>query len=47
MQPADDGVHLIDDSGVVLAVVAYGERVYINGRVMSFTKPNGSTEPGS
>jgi hypothetical protein len=39
MTPQDDGVHLHDDSGVELAVVAYGERVYVNGRVMSFEAP--------
>jgi hypothetical protein len=37
MEPQDDGVHLYDDAGKEVAVVAYGENVYINGRVMSFT----------
>jgi hypothetical protein len=37
MEPRDDGVHLSDDTGNELAVVLYGERVYVNGRVMSFT----------
>jgi hypothetical protein len=37
MEPRDDGVHLSDDAGNELAVVEYGERVYVNGRVMSFT----------
>ena len=36
MSPEDDGVHLYDDAGAEIAVIAYGERVYINGRVMSF-----------
>lgn len=36
MEPQDDGVHLIDDHGAEVAVVAYGERVYVNGRVMTF-----------
>lgn len=39
MTPHDDGVHLFDDADVEVAVVAYGERVYINGRVISFTEP--------
>ena len=39
MEPRDDGVHLLDEHGAELAVVAYGERVYINGRVMSFEAP--------
>jgi hypothetical protein len=37
MEPQDDGVHLYDDDGNEVAIVAYGERVYINGRVMSFS----------
>ena len=36
MSPQDDGVHLFDDDGAELGVLAYGERVYVNGRVMSF-----------
>jgi hypothetical protein len=36
MEPQDDGVHLFDDDGNEIAIVAYGERVYINGRVMTF-----------
>ncbi|MDE3095840.1 MAG: hypothetical protein KGK07_07550 [Chloroflexota bacterium] len=36
MEPQDDGVHLYDDAGNELAVVAYGETVYINGRVITF-----------
>lgn len=36
MEPHDDGVHLIDDAGALIEVIAYGERVYINGRVISF-----------
>jgi hypothetical protein len=39
MEPHDDGVHLIDDDGREIAVVRYGEQVYINGRVMSFGAP--------
>jgi len=39
MEPRDDGVHLLDDAGVLIAVVAYGERVYVNGRVISFGEP--------
>jgi hypothetical protein len=41
MEPRDDGVHLIADDGSQIAVVAYGERVYVNGRVMSFSAPRG------
>jgi len=37
MEPHDDGVHLYDDAGAEVGVVRYGERVYINGRVMSFS----------
>lgn len=37
MQPQDDGVHLYDDGGKEIAVVRYGEQVYVNGRVMSFS----------
>jgi len=36
MSPQDDGVHLFDVDGAELGVVPYGERVYVNGRVMSF-----------
>lgn len=36
MTPHDDGVHLYDDAAQEVAVVRYGEQVYINGRVMSF-----------
>lgn len=39
MDPRDDGVHLFDDAGAPIAVVAYGERVYVNGRVISFDAP--------
>ena len=39
MEPHDDGVYLLDEHGEQLAIVAYGERVYINGRVMSFEAP--------
>ena len=39
MEPHDDGVHLFDDVGAEVAVVRYGERVYVNGRVMSFEAP--------
>jgi hypothetical protein len=39
MEPHDDGVHLIDDDGREVAVVAYGEQVYVNGRVISFNNP--------
>ncbi|MEX2246907.1 MAG: hypothetical protein WEC75_09475 [Dehalococcoidia bacterium] len=39
MEPHDDGVHLFDDAGAEVGVAAYGENVYINGRVMSFTAP--------
>lgn len=38
MSPQDDGVHLFDDQGGEVGVVRYGERVYVNGRVMSFTE---------
>jgi hypothetical protein len=37
--PRDEGVHLLDDNGAEIAVVPYGEQVYVNGRVMSFTRP--------
>lgn len=36
MEPRPDGVHLTGDSGEELGVVAYGEKVYVNGRVISF-----------
>lgn len=36
MEPHDDGVHLFGEDGAEIAVIAYGEQVYINGRVMSF-----------
>lgn len=39
MEPRDDGVHLFDDAGAAIAVVRYGEQVYVNGRVISFTAP--------
>jgi hypothetical protein len=39
MTPQDDGVHLLDEHGNELALVAYGERVYVNGRVISFEAP--------
>jgi hypothetical protein len=39
MEPQDDGVHLFDDAGAEVSVVRYGERVYVNGRVMSFQAP--------
>jgi hypothetical protein len=39
MQPQDDGIHLYDDAGAEIGVVRYGETVYINGRVVSFTAP--------
>jgi hypothetical protein len=41
MELRDDGVYLLDEHGAEVAVVAYGERVYINGRVMSFEPPRG------
>jgi hypothetical protein len=40
MEPHDDGVHLFDDDGNELAIVAYGETVYVNGRVMTFRTPS-------
>lgn len=40
MEPHEDGVHLIDDDGRDVAVVAYGEQVYVNGRVISFNNPS-------
>ncbi len=43
MEPQDDGVHLYDDDGADVATVRYGERVYINGRVMSFGPPSADT----
>jgi len=39
MEPRDDGVRLLDDAGAEVGVVRYGEQVYINGRVISFTAP--------
>jgi hypothetical protein len=36
MEPQDDGVHLYDDDGNEMAIIAYGETVYINGRVITF-----------
>ena len=41
MTPHDDGVHLFDDDGLEVAIVRYGERVYVNGRVMSFSETPG------
>jgi len=38
MSPHDDGVHLYDDDGAEVGIVLYGERVYVNGRVMSFSE---------
>lgn len=40
MEPHDDGVRLLDDQGAEVGVVRYGEQVYINGRVISFTPPS-------
>ena len=37
--PREDGVHLLDERGGEVAVVPYSERVYVNGRVMSFGAP--------
>jgi hypothetical protein len=42
MEPQEDGVRLVDDSGVEVGIVRYGEQVYINGRVMSFNAPKPS-----
>ena len=42
MEPHEDGVRLLDDDGAEVGVVRYGEQVYINGRVMSFTPPKAS-----
>lgn len=39
MAPHEDGVHLLDETGKEVAVIQYGERVYINGRVVSFNAP--------
>ena len=39
MEPREDGVRLLDDTGAELGVVRYGEQVYVNGRVVSFTPP--------
>lgn len=39
MEPRDDAVYLFDDDGAEVGAVRYGEQVYINGRVMSFTGP--------
>ncbi len=39
MEPHEDGVRLLDDAGAELGIVRYGEQVYVNGRVMSFTSP--------
>jgi hypothetical protein len=39
MEPHDDGVRLLDETGAELGVVRYGEQVYVNGRVVSFTPP--------
>jgi hypothetical protein len=41
MEPQDDGVHLYDDAGSEIAVVRYGEQVYVNGRVIRFAPRNG------
>ena len=42
MAPQEDGVRLLDDDGAEVGMVRYGEQVYINGRVMSFTPPKAS-----
>ena len=34
-----DDLDIFDDAGAEVAVVRYGERVYVNGRVMSFDAP--------
>ena len=47
MGPQDDGGHLFDDDGADVATVGYGERVYINGRVMSFREPKPGEPPPS
>ena len=39
MEPREDGVRLLNDAGAELGTVRYGEQVYVNGRVMSFTAP--------
>jgi hypothetical protein len=39
MTPQADGVHLFNDDGAEIAVVRYGEQVYVNGRVISFSPP--------
>ncbi len=43
MLPQDDGVHLSGNDGGEIAIIGYGEKVYINGRVVSFTKPKAAT----
>lgn len=37
IEPQDDGVHLYGEDGEV-ARVEYGEKVYVNGRVMEFVR---------
>lgn len=39
MEPRPDGIHLTGDDGAELGIVAYGEKVYVNGRVISFNPP--------
>jgi len=45
MAPQDDGIHLYDDAGAEIGIVRYGETVYINGRVISFTAPKPAEGP--
>jgi hypothetical protein len=38
IEPQDDAVHLFGQDGGEVARVAYGEKVYVNGRVMEFVR---------
>jgi hypothetical protein len=42
IEPQDDAVHLFDQDGGEIAQVAYGEKVYVNGRVMQFVRGKGA-----
>jgi hypothetical protein len=42
IEPRDDAVYLFGQDGDEIAQVAYGEKVYVNGRVMQFVRGKGA-----
>ena len=44
ISPHADGVHLFDDEDMEVGIVRYGERVYVNGSVMSFKERHGESD---